>query len=376
MSRLAVPLSRYLLPRLALAAGALLLALVGAELYLRLRQGLGYEFMFSDGAIGYDRSIYAEDPLLVDVLAPDSQGVMRTAEFRTVVRINALGTRGPHPGPPRQDQLRLLAVGDSFTLGEQVEHEQTFAARLGDGLSERLGREVLLLNAGVDGYGTEQASLLAERLLEPTGAQGVLLTFFLGNDFWDNLNYRPRTGPGLPPEPSSWLHRLLWRHSMLYVYYGLYEQWAEVQRHPERPNRHRDEMRVFTSGGDLNRYMNHTRRALDGFERLCQQRQLSCFVAMAPPIFAVDEARARASFERFGLDAEQIDLDRPARELERAMPPGLPVLDLSPALRSAAAEGEQLYFTLDGHWTAAGHRMAAEALEDFMAPRLQGGQGN
>jgi len=41
-------------------------------------------------------------------------------------------------------------------------------------------------------------------------------------------------------------------------------------------------------------------------------------------------------------------------------------LDLLPVLRERAARGEQLYFREDGHWNAAGHRVAAEAIEAFL----------
>jgi hypothetical protein len=57
-------------------------------------------------------------------------------------------------GPP------LVAVGDSFTFGDEVSDHETWPAQL----EERLGRPVL--NGGVFGYGFDQIVLRAEQLLE------------------------------------------------------------------------------------------------------------------------------------------------------------------------------------------------------------------
>ncbi len=43
----------------------------------------------------------------------------------------------------------------------------------------------------------------------------------------------------------------------------------------------------------------------------------------------------------------------------------LPFLTLTPALRAAAAEGRQTYYTYDQHWSPVGHAVAAEAIIEF-----------
>ncbi|MEM8994372.1 MAG: hypothetical protein AAGF23_06215, partial [Acidobacteriota bacterium] len=47
---------------------------------------------------------------------------------------------------------------------------------------------------------------------------------------------------------------------------------------------------------------------------------------------------------------------------------GLDYLDLTGALR--AGSGERLYYPADGHWTPAGHRVAAEAIAEWLRPQL------
>ena len=42
----------------------------------------------------------------------------------------------------------------------------------------------------------------------------------------------------------------------------------------------------------------------------------------------------------------------------------IPVLDLLPEFRKHAQNGEQLYFKIDRHWNANGHKLAAELIYD------------
>ena len=65
----------------------------------------------------------------------------------------------------------------------------------------------------------------------------------------------------------------------------------------------------------------------------------------------------------FDLPAQGWDLDRPNRRLaEIAARRGIAYLDLRPALQSALADQPRLYYAIDGHWTAAGHELAARSL--------------
>ena len=50
---------------------------------------------------------------------------------------------------------------------------------------------------------------------------------------------------------------------------------------------------------------------------------------------------------------------------------GLPVYDALPALRAAAREGEELYLPTDTHWNAAGMRVAAAGLAQFLSQRTK-----
>ena len=106
-------------------------------------------------------------------------------------------------GPKPEGALRLLAVGDSFTMSVQVDESELFQAQLASALSERLDRPVEILNGGVDGYGTLQALGRVEYLADELALDGAIYLFFMGNDIQDNVTYNHLAGGrrGAIPRP-------------------------------------------------------------------------------------------------------------------------------------------------------------------------------
>ena len=110
-----------------------------------------------------------------------------------------------------------------------------------------------------------------------------------------------------------------------------------------------------------------SQRALAQLRDDVKRRGDKLVVALAPPAFVVEEARREATFTLVGLDPATADVDGPARAVSAELTKlGVSTCDLTPALRQAAGSGEALYFTYDGHWTAAGHRVVADALVDCL----------
>jgi hypothetical protein len=114
----------------------------------------------------------------------------------TTVTIDADGIRSngraARPtGPP------VVAVGDSFTFGDEVDDADTWPARL----ERRLGRPVL--NGGVFGYGLDQSVLRAERLLERTGAPMLVVSFVADDVRRCEYAYRYAWKPWFEPEDGA-----------------------------------------------------------------------------------------------------------------------------------------------------------------------------
>jgi len=356
--------------RAALLLAGLALGLGLAEVLARRWSGVEGAALLVSGPNWYDERIFQPDAELRQVLRPGSEGRMRTPEFDTVVRVSALGTRGADPGPKPPGALRVLAVGDSFTLGVQVDEDATFSAGLGRRLTERLGRPVEVIDAGVDGFGTFEAARQASRLAPRVAADAVLLTFFLGNDLRDNEAFRPHgypTNTAILPSLASPLDRAF---AWSYVYFhatSLLRGW-QIANDPRETVRFRQEAAAFTRGADFGRLLEPTRRAFAELEERARALGVAVIVAVAPPTFVISPTRARATFDLFGVEGEP-DLDSAARAVMDAVPRAFTAVDLAPALR-AAEPGGRTYFVFDGHWTPRGHDVVAEALAPGVAERL------
>ena len=109
------------------------------------------------------------------------------------VQIDSLGYRGVgFPVQKRPGELRILAIGDSFTYGDFVDNDSTFPAVLQRDLAASCGRPVTVINAGVGGSTITTAIHMLDRAwrLSP---DVVLLTFVendvddLRNDMWGEL---------------------------------------------------------------------------------------------------------------------------------------------------------------------------------------------
>jgi len=156
--------------RMGLTLGAIVLTLGALEIGLRLSEG-GWiaswpNFVLESRKVQATRneSRYVADPTLGYVPRPNySAGG---------VSFDADGLRRTDEAP---DRGTILAVGDSFTSGDEVDDDQTWPAHL----QRLLGRRVL--NGGVSGYGLDQIVLRAERIV-PQKRPTVLVVSFIADD--------------------------------------------------------------------------------------------------------------------------------------------------------------------------------------------------
>ncbi len=161
--------------RTVLVVCAILMGLVSLEFAVRAATW-GYLFAYPNFVLGArtvlaerDGGRYAHDPQLGHVPRAGHAATGTTIEADGLRR-TASGTGGEQvTGAP------ILAVGDSFTYGDEVDDGQTWPAQL-----QRLtGRRVL--NAGVSGYGFDQIALRAEQLAARY-KPGVIVVSFIADD--------------------------------------------------------------------------------------------------------------------------------------------------------------------------------------------------
>jgi hypothetical protein len=101
----------------------------------------------------------------------------------TLFTVNAAGYRGPEVEAGRP---RIAVYGDSFVEARFTPQERTFAARL----AAELGAPFMAVNAGVSGYGPDQAAVRMARELPSLAPRAVVLAVYAGNDGGDVVRNR------------------------------------------------------------------------------------------------------------------------------------------------------------------------------------------
>lgn len=354
---------------LVLLLGGLVVGTVLAEGIARVIPAPGGAQLLMSAPENAPDRLYAIDHDLGNLPAPGFDGESRSPGYAVHLRVNQHGLRGAEPGPKAKP--RWLAAGDSFTFAAQVAEDVAFVGQLG----ARGGRE--WLHGGADGWSTWQPALLHRRLDAQLELDGLLVVFFLGNDFVDNARFRMHVdnarrrpnGTALDMPPTAAWRRFLSRRSYLWGLTQMRGRESEF-RGPQSRERERwaGELRPFTDAALPPGYLRETEAALQYLKTSVGTDEL--LVAIAPPPFAVDPARLSATWELLGLDPARAAPDHP-RDLVVGLLTrlGIPACDLTDPLRASVARGEDPYFTYDGHWNAVGHALVAERIAECLGPR-------
>lgn len=326
----------------------LLLASEVAVRVFRARQGLS-PFMvgsYRDQRIDLIRRGYpsAHDPLLGYV--PRANVASDRNRWGVLVSIDEQQLRRNGPGPRPTGGPGVLAVGDSFTFGDQVADAETWPARL----EQRLQRPVW--NGGVFGYSFAQTVLRAEQLL-PRLAPAELVVALIADDLrrcelskrftpvpWYDLVGDELVLKNVPVPDSArdnaldrqWGRRLLGHSALLDVlFWNAIPQWwvadqREVRAHPPGTG---------VKIGD---------RLLERLAATCRQRQVRLLVVLQG--WAVD-ADGRAF-------------------VEHAQAAGIEVVDLVTRFVALAQRDPAAAAFFDGHMTAAGNDWVAAQIADVL----------
>lgn len=381
-----------------LAACATLLAVAALEISVRALHLVPSRF-------------WQPDPLLGARLIPGKTGwwTQEELEFRVPIRINTQGFRDvEHTAAKPAGVTRVLVLGDSFIEALQVPLEDTFSRRLerelnrgGDEKSARYE----VVSMGVSGYGTASQLLAYQRYGRAYRPDVVLLAFYPGNDVRNNSE---ELEPVLRP---------------VYDAAGALERIEGVQRNRGRPTR--NPLRWLAQRSEAYRFVR--KRLLTGRPALARRLAESGLIASealkevptqdgVPVDYWVYAAETRPEWERAWRRTEDLlgtlraaaqadgahlviaivtarehiypeswreivdanpamqgrrwDLAAPEKRVERWCADNeVPCVALSPAFLAGRDAGARLHYVHDGHWTAAGHALAAATVASALRER-------
>jgi len=128
------------------------------------------------------------DPEIIYKLKPDTEAHFRGTSVRMYhLKTNSVGIREREiPFEKPGHVFRILLLGDSTSMGEGVELEETYLKQLGEILEANRIDNVETINAAIRGYGTDQELILFRRLGKRYNPDLVILAFFVYNDMQDN----------------------------------------------------------------------------------------------------------------------------------------------------------------------------------------------
>jgi len=281
-------------------------------------------------------------------------------------------------------KLRVLVLGDSAVAGSSVAAEERIDAVLQQQL-QAAGTDAEVINAGVDGYSTDQELLLLERLV-PLYHPDIVMVCVDQNDFGANVS---RTQYGLPKPmfvlaPSGHLRdippdmkgaaihnfaggplRFVIVHSALYRLLQPHI-WALRARFLSLQQRN-----VLGLSDELY-YRSEALRSLDWplFEAMLKEmaefsraQGAELLVYLHPAVDEVWEPNIRYTEARLGLDPARYDRYAIEREVMRASQrEGIAFCPLIDYFLQREARGPFHLLPRDPHCNATGYRLSAEAL--------------
>lgn len=385
--------------------GLLVLGVVEGGLRLARRWHGGLDALLYSPTV---RTEYDEVGSTAELLSRTVLG-HRPGEVRGGFVLNRHGFRTPEYSPePAPGRLRVVVLADSFAFS-RMPWSGSWPTLLEAELADRLESPVEVINLAVPAVGPR----FYLRMWELEGARlspdVVLLAFFVGNDFTDESGIplvtrresglahwsetwrlvrnavrllrerkdgkltetaaqpesrsgpgsEPGSEPGSDPGPEPGTERPWYRSQFRDADPELSED--EFLRIEEERLRlvDDDHRRVFE------RLFADAREVLARLHRSVQGNGARLVMVVIPDEFQVSPELLRQIEERFEIDPETLDLTLPQRRLASfCREEGLACVDLLPLIE---AEPGRVYRLRDTHWNAAGNRLAAEALADFLA---------
>jgi hypothetical protein len=316
------------------------------------------------------------------------------------IEANAAGFRdGPHQLQKPSDTVRIAILGDSFSEGFSVPLEETFFRHLARRLSARLGRDVEILNFAIGDTGQAEQFLLLKDPVLGYKPDAIVLTVFPLNDVVNNAlgfaernasptdDYRPyyvQTARGLEPHPQRRWGQL--RNASALVAHGEFA-WLRARHilarlkiwpdyYPTRRQIPNLEAGVVVDGPDEGPWVEGwavTEALLAEINRTAESHQVPVLFVTIPFKEQVYGAMRETWVRRVPPPpGRSYDFDRPeTRFAEIAGRQRLRFVHLLEPLRAASAEPGSLYLDPDGHWTARGHAVVAQILEEPVAALLR-----
>jgi hypothetical protein len=352
----------------------------------------------------YDTGAYlVRNEALGHFHVPNFDGWIKAPEFTTHVTINPQGLRDRRQSFDKPaGTFRVLFLGDSFVEAVQVQQAQGVAEQLEKALNQGASRPVEVINAGVAAYGTGQELLLLDQIGAQYHPDLVVLLFFVGNDvtnnnyrlelwgdkdseklanalkpYWDlNKDGTLRMIPGPPPAPRTGFAYTMRDTSVLYnvIETGVFNKLN--QNYPREQLEAVGGLRTPLTGlydtqpdGDWEQAWQISEALLAQIRDHAAAMGAPLVVAGGPEWRALEpdawlDEISRGNPNSNRLKSGRLNIEAPTDQLGTILDHiNVPYINLLPPFEAAFTQTQHLYSPIDKHSTAAGHAVAAAAID-------------
>jgi len=260
-----------------------------------------------------------------------------------------------------------IVVGDSFVEGLTVPTAELTTSRLAHLRSE------VVANLGQSAYGPLEEFVVLKRYGLPLRPRTVVWMFFEGNDLGDVLAYRHAMRNPRSFWRSFWA-RSFTRNALKEVkrHFVVSSKLSGVKRSAVfEPSSGKKVTLYFIypsgplSSDDLSAF-DETTRIIAAAHSLCAAQGARLIFVFVPTKFRVFRPFCRFPQESECRNWVLNDLPERFQRAVESISPDIGYLDLTPKLTDAAATGVLPYYPDDAHWSPDGHRIAAEAINEYL----------
>lgn len=327
---------------------------------------------------GSSKGMFQKDELLDYSMAPNFVGALIKQEFKVPVLTNSYGLRDQEYNPKKSKDFRILALGDSFAWGYGATLNQAYIKILEKELNKNQNKiNYQVINAGVPGYGTDQEILYLINRGSKLEPDLVILNFFVGNDFLDNMEMGELTVKEgflatnkLRVKISDKIRTflLLNFHSYRIIERSIINIFGNfIQKlTPAEINQNKYQSKLFLkpTNVEINKQIIKTKELLNNLKVYLDSKNTKLVIIIIPLKYQVDDNLKQLFIKKNYDKKDFIDMEMPQKIIkEWGLENNVTVIDILPKL-SSLNKNNDFYWRLNAHFNIKGNEVVGTIIYD------------
>lgn len=311
------------------------------------------------------------DPILGYVPRPHATVTRNMPEYTITKHINADGFWGKwYPKEKQAEVTRIIALGDSFTEARHVEDHDSYTA-IAEAELNKTEKKYEVVNLGRGGYGTRKERYVLENVGLSFSPDIVTVGFFIGNDVINNVSeqsidpQKRLTGFPLWKEHAKAFainHSASVRYVLDLKARNAFLGRAVTSTATSTDTAVSPEYQIFLPEITplIEEGYARTEQELVRLKALATTHKFSLLVLLFPDKIQVHKEFRLPAYKDFVYTQPQENL------IATLKAHNIAYIDFLPLFESRVAQGELLFYPIDGHFNTSGHRIVGETVAEYI----------